>query len=123
MPYDAFMKKASATVCLLILVACASSHPTLRITDDQVAKLKAGMTIDDVRKVLGRPWKIVEHALKPSRTTHRYVLKRSGYTMHRRVMVHDYYGGEVHEMDVSSSLTQYRELELVYVDGKLVADR
>lgn len=96
-------------ILLFAFASCALTHPTVRLTDEQVGKLHEGMTIEEVRDIIGRPWKL-ELGLNTDET-HRYVMKRKPYKLPRRGFMRPGY---------HQNPTQYRTLALHYVNRRLV---
>ncbi len=105
-----------ALLTVLMLSSCAGMGRR-RLTDTEVASIRVGMTTEQVKLLIGWPWKSVLHPANPERETYRYLVE------HKR---HDLGTQTVYEDDGSHEeriiRRQYREIELVFVDGKLVGE-
>jgi len=112
------MKHLIILLALLALTTCTTRAP--RFTDDQIATLKVGMTIDQVEAMLGPPWKLIEHPMDPQRLTYRYLLTRRRNVIDFREELNADRRGTT-KMPVREN--QYREIQLVFVDGKLMGER
>jgi hypothetical protein len=109
------MKKLATIVCLLF-TACS----TVRLPIVRLQNLKLGMTVDEVRAELGPPLKLVLHPMQPNRETYRYVMMKERFRVDSVIEAD---GPDQYRVVAGGKLpAQYREVELVFVDGKLVKE-
>ena len=99
------MKLPLIAILLVLLASCGST----RINPVQMDGLEVGMTVEQVRDLIGRPWHLIVRPFGPE--THWYVMARD--VTHEPI-----HKGKSFEFQVNHS--QYRVLELTYVNGVLV---
>jgi len=122
--YDEFMARPILRFGFLLSIMTLSgcemfvghNAAARRVTKEQLEKIHPGMTIEQVRDVLGRPWQIVVDGVGASREVHQY--RMDGERYQEFVKTYDV------EFDVyvteSIILTQLRIVELTFENGELL---
>ena len=87
---------------------------TVRLTNEQLATLSAGMTPREVRDAIGPPWCELSHALSPNRITYRYVMQRAP----RESVMAVPEGRNRSYVQKAHVVKQYRMADLEFVNGR-----